>query len=168
MPKVNSLRRTSSGWSLSCNPVFEPKKIQPVRVRSGIQVVTGKMIGGHQQPRAFVWVEEAANDPSRALVICPDLQGNWLWEQGLETSLRQAFPKRTDLLPLARAFNHWCKLLEKHWSADRDQPRFWSSTHESGVKMARQLQALLIDEASVHYWRPAQDPRSHEAREIIL
>lgn len=54
----------------------ETPKTEAVKVRSGTHVVTGRMIGDTKQPRAFVWSEEAANDPRRELVIGPDLQGN--------------------------------------------------------------------------------------------
>jgi hypothetical protein len=34
--------------------------------------------------------------------------------------------------------------------------------------VTNRLQALLVSEAVVRYWRPAQDPRSNTKREIRL
>jgi hypothetical protein len=36
------------------------------------------------------------------------------------------------------------------------------------MALARRLEALLIEEAVVRYWRPAQDPRGNSEREIRL
>ena len=76
------------GWEKTPGSAPEPKA---VKVRSGTHIATGRMIGDTKQPRAFVWIDEAANDPKREIVICPDLHGSWLWEDGKETSLEVAF-----------------------------------------------------------------------------
>lgn len=57
---------------------------------------------------------------------------------------------------------------EAHWSAEKSQRFFWGRFHEEGLGIARRLQALVIDEAVVRYWRPAQDPRHQQDREIRL
>ena len=153
------------GWEKTPDSGPEPKAI---KVRSGTHIVTGKMIGDTTQPRAFVWIDEAANDPKREIVICPDLHGSWLWEDGKETSLEVAFPGNKQVQHLARQFAYWLKFLEEHWDPSKSQRFFWGRFHDEGMALARKLQALLIEEAVVRYWRPAQDPRSNSDREIRL
>lgn len=155
----------AQGWE---QPKHNKPKTRNVQIRSGTHVVTGKMIGETKQPRAFVWIDEAANDPKRDIVICPDLQGSWLWEDGKETSLEVAFPGNKELQHLARKFDYWQKFLRGHWDPSKSQRFFWSRFHEEGVALARRLQALLIEEAVVRYWRPVQDPRGNSEREIRL
>jgi hypothetical protein len=142
--------------------------IKAVRVRSGTHLTTGRMIGDTRQPRAFVWVEEAANEPKRELVICPDMQGSWLWEDGRDTTLSLAFPGNKEVQQLARRFDYWLKFQEAHWSPKKSQHFFWGRFHEEGVALARKLQALVVEEAVVRYWRQVQDPRSSTEREIPL
>ena len=146
----------------------EAPKTETVTVRSGSHIVTGRIIGDTKQPRAFVWSDEAANDPKREVVICPDLHGSWLWEDGRETSLGVAFPGKKEVQHLARKFDYWLKFLREHWDPSKPQRFFWARFHEEGVALARRLQALLIEEAIVRYWRPAQDPRGNSEREIRL
>ena len=153
------------GWEQSPEATPEPKA---VKVRSGTHIVTGQLIGDTKQPRAFVWIDEAANDPQREIVICPDLQGSWLWEDGKETSLEAAFPGNKQIQHLARKFAYWLKFLEEHWDPSKSQRFFWGRFHDEGMALARKLQVLLIEEAVVRYWRPAQDPRSNNEREIRL
>ena len=153
------------GWEKTLESVPEPKA---VKVRSGTHIATGRMIGDTKQPRAFVWIDEAANDPKREVVICPDLHGSWLWEDGKETSLEVAFPGNKQVQQLVRKFAYWLKFLEEHWDPSKSQRFFWSRFHEEGVELARRLQALLLEEAVVRYWRPAQDPRGNSEREIRL
>lgn len=139
-----------------------------IRVRSGSHMVSGRMIGDSNEPRAFVWVEEAANEPKRDIVICPDLSGAWLWEDGKETSLEVAFPGNKEVHRLARKFSYWLKFAEENWDPTKPQNFFWARFHQEGVSLARKLQALAIDEAVVRYWRPAQDPRGNVEREVQL
>ncbi len=168
MQKHTVSRRVGIGQGWETTASDKDSKKDPVRVRSGTHIVAGKLIGEQQQPRAFVWIDEAANDSKRDLVICPDLEGHWLWEDGKETSLEAAFPGNKDVQRLARKFDYWLKFLREHWSAERSQRFFWGRFHEEGVALARRLQALVIEEAVVRYWRPAQDPRSNNDREIQL
>ena len=69
---------------------------------------------------------------------------------------------------LVRKFAYWLKFLEEHWDPSKSQRFFWSRFHEEGVELARRLQALVLEEAVVRYWRPAQDPRGNSEREIRL
>ena len=163
----NVVRRVGlgQGWEATKD---EAPAIKPVQVRSGTQITTARIIGGKNQPRAFVWIDEAANDPKRELVICPDMKGSWLWEDGKETTLEVAFPKNKEVQLMLRRFNYWLDSLEKFWDSSKPQRFFWARFHEEGVVLARRLQALLIDEAVVRYWRPAQDPRGNTEREIRL
>jgi len=48
------------------------------------------------------------------------------------------------------------------------QKFWWGQYHEEGRKLARQLQAELIDDVVVRYLRPEQDPQSRFAPEIAL
>lgn len=168
MQQEKNVRRVGLGQGWEASSEDKAKPDLSVRVRTGSHVVTGKMIGDMQQPRAFVWIDEAANDPKRDLVICPDLQGSWLWEDGKETSLQVAFPGNKDVLNLARRFEYWLAYPAKHWDASKPQRFFWGRFHDEGVALAKKLQALLVEEAVVRYWRPAQDPRSSSEREIQL
>ena len=167
MQQDNTVRRVGlgQGWETSAVESTVP---QAVRIRTGTHVVTGRLIGDTKEPRAFVWIDEAANDPKRELVICPDLEGSWLWEDGKETSLEVAFPGNKEVQRLARKFDYWLKFLTEHWDASQSQRFFWGRFHDEGVALARRLQALLVTEAVVRYWRPAQDPRGNSEREIRL
>ena len=168
MQQDNTPRRLGLGRNWIGEEDKKPAEKTSVRVRSGTHLVTGRLIGKGNEPRAFVWVDEAANDPKRDLVICPDLNGSWLWEDGKETSLDVAFPGNKGVQRLARKFDYWLKYLEAHWSAEKSQRFFWGRFDEEGLGVARRLQALVIDEAVVRYWRPAQDPRHQQDREIRL
>ncbi len=167
MQQVNNVRRVGLGQCWETRAV-EATEIQAVRIRTGTHIVTGRLIGETKEPRAFVWIDEAANDPKRELVICPDLEGSWLWEEGKETSLETAFPGNKEVQRLARKFDYWLKFLREHWDSGKSQRFFWSRFHEEGVELARRLQALLLEEAVVRYWRPAQDPRGNSERAIRL
>ena len=163
----NVVRRVGlgQGWEATKD---EAPAFKPVQVRSGTHITTARIIGGKNQPRAFVWIDEAANDPKRELVICPDMKGSWLWEDGKETTLEVAFPENKEVQLMLRRFDYWLASLEKFWDSSKPQRFFWARFHEEGVVLARRLQALLIDEAVVRYWRPAQDPRGNTEREIRL
>ena len=69
---------------------------------------------------------------------------------------------------LGRKFAYWLKFVEEHWDSSKPQRFFWARFHEEGLALARKLQALLIEEAVVRYWRPAQDPQGNSEREIQL
>lgn len=168
MQQDNTTRRVSIGHGWETTGSSTAQDNIPVRIRSGTQIITGKLIGGEQQPRAFVWVDEAANDPKRDLIICPDMNGSWLWENGEETSLDVAFPDNKEVQRLARKFEYWLKYLEEHWRPERSSRFFWGRFHDEGVALARRLQRLVVDESVVRYWRPPQDPRSNSEREIQL
>jgi hypothetical protein len=96
------------------------------------------------------------------------LKGTWLWEDGKETTLVAAFPDNKDVQRLDRKFSYWLAFLEKNWDASKSQRFFWGRFHEEGVALARRLQSLLIEEAVVQYWRPAQDPQGNIERAIRL
>jgi len=162
------IRRVGLGRAWEDSQSESRSDSQVVRVRTGKLVTTGRLIGEQQQPRAFVWIDEAANDPKRDFVICPDFHGTWLWENGKESSLEIAFPERKEIQRLVRRFDHWLKFFETHWNPKLPQRFFWARFHEEGLALARQLQGLAIDQAVVRYWRPAQDPRSSSEREILL
>ena len=168
MQEENDTRRVSIGQGWEAIGFTKDKKDSTVRIRSGTQIVTGKLIGGQQQPIAFVWIDEAANEPKRDLVICSDMNGSWLWEDGKETSLDVAFPGNKDVQRLARRFDCWLKYLEDHWNPERSSRFFWGRFHDEGVALARRLQALVVEEGVVRYWRPAQDPQGNIEREIRL
>ena len=56
----------------------------------------------------------------------------------------------------------------QHWNPDQSHRFFWPRFHQEGVALARKLQALLVKEAVVRYWRPPQDSRSKTDREIKM
>ena len=164
----NTVRRVGLGQGWEQSAGIEALQQKAVQVRSGTHLTTGRLIGEQQKPRAFVWLDEAANDPQREVVICPDLQGSWLWENGRETTLAVAFPGNSEVQRLGRKFAYWLKFVEEHWDSGKPQRFFWARFHEEGLALARKLQTLLIEEAVVRYWRPAQDPRGNSEREIRL
>jgi len=168
MQQQKTPRRVSLGQGWETATTNKEPEALAVRIRSGTHLATGKMIGETKQPRAFVWIDEAANDPKREVVICPDLKNTWLWENGQAASLDAAFPGNKEVQRLTKKFAYWMQFLEEHWSPDRSQRFFWGRFHDEGVWLARKLQALVVEEAVVRYWRPAQDPRSNIEREIAL
>jgi hypothetical protein len=153
------------GWETTSQ---EHPASQSVKIRSGAHITCGRMIGEASQPRAFVWIDEAANDPKREVVICPATDGRWLWEDGNATTLEAAFPDNKAVQHQARKFDYWLNFLRQHWDPSTPQRFFWGRFHDEGLGLARQLQARLVEEAVVRYWRPAQDPRSSSDREIEL
>ncbi len=140
----------------------------PILVRSGVHVVEGRIIGDKKHPTAFVWIDEAANDPKRELIICPDIEGGWLWENGLATSLEVAFPDNKALLRFSKKFDYWLQFLKEHWDTTKSQRFFWGRFHDEGLGLARKLQTELVKEAVVRYWRPSQDSQGSIQREIPL
>ena len=161
------VRRVGLGQGWETSSKDRPGK-QPVKIRSGTHLVCGRMIGKANQPMAFVWIDEATNDPIREVVICPAPDGRWLWEEEKATSLEAAFPGNQAVPHLATKFDHWLKVFLKHWDPSKPQRFFWGRFHDDGLGLARKLQAQLVDEAVVRYWRPTQDPRSSSEREIRL
>jgi hypothetical protein len=163
----NVVRRAGlgQGWE---QPAQAAPETWAVKIRSGTHIVTGRMIGETKQPRAFVWVDDAANDPKRELVICPDMKGSWLWEDGKETTLHLAFPDNKEVQKMTKRFAYWTLFLEANWKSNKPHQFFWARFHEEGLALARRLQSLLIQEAVVRYWRPAQDPQGNTEREIRL
>ena len=79
-----------------------------------------------------------------------------------------AFPENKEVQRLERKFRYWLTFLQENWNAERSQRFFWARFHQEGLALARRLQAMLIGEATVRYWRPAQDPRGNAEREMDL
>lgn len=167
--KDTSPRQLGQGWE-TATTTKEPEALA-VRIRSGTHLATGKMIGETKQPRAFVWIDEAANDPEREVVICPRPEEvTWLWGEtgGRHPSMP---PSRA-----TRKYSAWPRSLLTGCSFSKStgvriDPSvlvLLGAVPDEGVALARKLQALVVEEAVVRYWRPAQDPRSNIEREIAL
>lgn len=139
-----------------------------VRVRSGQQVGQGSFVGNEKQPVAFVWNDEVAAVPGREMVVQAGRGGWCLWEQGEPVTLKALFPDRKMLHKLDNRFADWQRFFEKYYNPKMPQKFWWGQYHEEGRKLARQLQAELIDDVVVRYLRPDQDPQSRFAPEIAL
>ena len=138
-----------------------------VRVRTGTSVQRGEFIGGEAQPRAFVWQDEPAATPTREIYVRAEYEG-CLWENGSPLDLKAAFPQRKDVAKLAPPLADWHRYYVKQASAGMLHRFWWGRFHEDGLRLARRLQALLIDDAVVRYIRPTDDPQHWDAAEIAL
>lgn len=151
------------GWVKPAGVV--EKKI--VRVRTGGTVQRGEFVGGVDQPRAFVWKDEDAKPPAREIIVRAGHAG-CLWENGQSLELKAAFPTRKDVVKLAPSFADWKGYFEKQAAAGKLHRFWWGRFHEEGLRLARRLQALLIDDAVVRYLRPAEDTACGQAQEMEL
>lgn len=150
---------------------FERQQAQPeriVRVRSGSKVRRGSFHAGEAGHIAFVWQDEEAAVPERELVIQASLDGACLRENGEPVTLKVLFPDRKALHRLDIRFADWQRLFEKRCDPERPRRFWWGLYHQEGVKLARQLQAELIDEVVVRYLRPELDPQHRFSPEIAL
>ncbi len=143
-----------------------PKLI--VRVRSGRQVGRGTYFGSSDTPTAFVWDQDVEVGPEREVVIQAGRGGECLWESGRPVTLKALFPERKALHKLDNRFADWQRFFEKHYHPKMPQKFWWGQYHQEGTRMARQLQAELIDEVVIRYLRPEQDPQSRFVPEIAL
>lgn len=139
-----------------------------VRVRSGKQVSRGSFLGSKDNPVAFVWDEDQVETPARELVVQAGRGGWCLWEKGEPVTLKALFPDRKMLHKLDNRFADWQRFFEKYYNPKMPQKFWWGQYHQEGRKLARQLQAELIDDVVVRYLRPEQDPQSSFAPEIAL
>ena len=139
-----------------------------VRVRSGRQVGSGTYFGSNDRPTAFVWSQDAETPAGRELVVQAGRGGEWLREAGTPVTLKALFPTRKALHKLDNRFADWQRFFEKHYNPKMPQKFWWGQYHQEGLRIARQLQAELIDEVVIRYLRPEQDPQSRFAPEIAL
>lgn len=141
---------------------------QVVRVRTGRQVGRGSYLGDQTQPYAFVWEEENAATPERELVVQAGRDGSYLWEKKTLVTLTGLFPKDRDLATLDNRLADWQRFFAKYYNPKMPQKFWWGKYNEEGRRLARQLQAALIDQAVVRYLRPREDPQSKVSPEIAL
>jgi hypothetical protein len=143
--------------------------VQAVRIRRGNTVNRGEYLGSKEKPFAFIWRDEVeAPVPTREIIVRVGAKGEWLWENESCIDLKTAFPRNKEAVRLARPFEDWQRFFGKYYDESRSQRFFWGRFHEDGLKLARRLQAALIDEAVVRYQRPAEDHQSRVAKEIEL
>jgi len=142
--------------------------VQAVRVRSGVTVTRGEYLGSKDKPFAFIWRDEDAVAPTREVIVRVGPKGVWLWENNTPADLKAAFPRNKEAARLVRPFEDWQRFFEKYYDASRSQRFFWGRYHDEGLKLARQLQAALIDEAIVRYQRPVEDRQSQTLQDIEL
>lgn len=143
--------------------------VPAIRIRTGNNVKRGEFLGSKEKPFAFIWRdEEEAPVPTREIVVRIGEKGEWLWEGLAAIDLKTAFPRNKEAARLVRPFDDWQHFFEKYYDESRSQRFFWGRFHEDGLKLARRLQAALIDEAVVRYQRPAEDFQSRGAKEIEL
>jgi hypothetical protein len=140
----------------------------PVRIRSGTEVKQGRLIGGKDNPSAFIWFEEEAAVPDKELQICVGPNGTYAWDEGGPCDLQVLYPKDREVAKVCKQLEDWQRFFTKYYDPKKFNSFFWGKFHEEGIKLARRLQAVLIDRAVVKYLRPEIDPRSREAREIRL
>ena len=139
-----------------------------VRVRSGKQVGHGSFVGNEIRPTAFVWQEDEVAAPERELVVQAGSGGWCLWEGNRPVTLKALVPEKKALHKLDNRFADWQRFFEKHYNPKMPQKFWWGQYHQEGRKLARQLQAELIDDIVIRYLRPEQDPQSRYAPEIAL
>jgi hypothetical protein len=143
--------------------------VQAVRIRRGNTVNRGEYLGSKEKPFAFIWRnEEEAPVPTREIIVRVGYKGEWLWENESCIDLKIAFPRNKEAARLVRPFEDWQRFFEKYYDESRSQRFFWGRFHEDGLKLARRLQAALIDVAIVRYQCPAEDRQSQTARDIEL
>ncbi len=155
------------GYGQGCARPAGVVESKVVRVRTGFSVSRGEFIGGSDQPRAFVWKDEDAPRPMREIVVRAGRNGS-LWEGGKPLDLKIAFPQRKDVARLVPSFADWQRFFEKQADAGRLNRFWWGRFHEDGVRLARRLQAQLIDDVVVRYERPTEDPAAALSPEIAL
>lgn len=163
--KVSPRLRVGYGQGFAQEQVT-PKLV--VRVRSGRKVGRGTYFGSNQAPMAFVWDPDVEVPVNRELVVQAGRGGECLWEAGRPVTLKELFPARKALHKLDNRFADWQRFFEKYYSPKTPQKFWWGKYHQEGRRLARQLQAELIDEVVVRYLRPEQDPQSRQAPEIAL
>ncbi len=142
---------------------------QPVvRVRTGTQVGRGSFVGQQDHPVAFVWVEEETVIPNREFTVQAGSNGHYLWENTTPVCLSVLFPNEKRLARLDKQLEDWQRHFGKTYNPKTPNRFWWGRFHDEGRRLARQLQAELIDQAVIHYRRPEQDPQSRYAPEIAL
>ena len=162
------VRRAGIGRGWEQTRERAPKTENPSRSAPAATSSPAASSATRNKPRAFVWSDEAANDPKREVVICPDLHGSWLWEDGRETSLGVAFPGKKEVQHLARKFDYWLSSSGGALGSEQTPALLLGPLPRRRRGAGPETQALLIEEAVVRYWRPAQDPRGNSEREIRL
>ena len=139
-----------------------------VRVRNGDHVGKGSYIGSQHHPAAFVWEEDAVSVPARTLTVQVSSSGAWLWEDETPVRFRELYPGDKRLAKLEVRLDDWQRFFGKAYNPKTPGRFWWGRFHEDGRRLARQLQAELIDRAVVVYRRPVQDPQYRFAAEIGL
>lgn len=139
-----------------------------VRIRSGSQVGSGGYLGNQKRPTAFVWMDEEAAVPAIELVVKVGRSDTYLWQNGRAASLRGMFPKDKPVARLEDRLDDWQRYFKKSFNPANPYKFYWGRFHEEGRKLARDLQAVLIDRAVVRYQRPDADPQAQYAPEIEL
>ncbi len=159
--------RTPVGYGHGSYLQAETPKLS-VRIRSGTQVGRGGYVGEEKKPVAFVWLDEEAEVPEMQLVVQVDFDCIYLWNEGRPARLQDLYPKEKSVARLAKKFEDWQRYFSKYYSHQTPTKFYWGRFHEEGLQLARELQALLIDRAIVHYFRPVEDPQWRSARKIEL
>lgn len=146
--------------------VETPKLV--VRIRSGQAVRRGNFIGDEDRPAAFVWADEATEVPERELIIKVAKSGRYLWEDGQPVELADLFPSDKKVARVEKRLTEWQGFFERQFKSKTPNLFYWGKFHEEGVRLARQLQAVLIDKAVIRYCRPEQDRQFSFSPEIAL
>mgnify|MGYP000961881173 CR=1 FL=1 len=139
-----------------------------VRIRSGQEARRGSFVGNEGRPVAFCWLDDAAATPGRELVIRAEKSGRYLWEDGKPVELANLFPKDKQVARIEKRLSEWQGEFERHYKPQTPGLFKWGRYHEEGIRLARQLQAVLIDRAVIRYCRPQEDRQSRFAPEIAL
>ena len=144
-----------------------------VRIRTGEQAGVGQVIKGEDgRLTAFVWTEEAKAAPTRVVVVQAGLDGHWLREGLRAVRLREAFQGDRELVrQLTRLQNQgedWQRFLAKYYNPATPFRFDWGRFNEEGLRLARRLQAALIDDAVVRYYRAEQDRQYRASPEMAV
>jgi hypothetical protein len=139
-----------------------------VRIRSGQDARRGSYVGDAGRPIAFCWSDDAAEVPARELVIRAAKSGCYLWENGKPVELADLFPKDKQIVRMEKRLCEWQGEFERHYKPQTPGQFNWGRYHAEGIRLARQLQAVLIDRAVIRYCRPPEDRQSRFVEEIAL
>ena len=108
--KQDAVRRGLGGL-----PETRSENPSSVRIRTGLQVTRGVIVGNAKCPTAFVWTEEESVVPAMELLIRATRDGKWLWQDGNAADLNQLFPGRKDVHRLIPPFEDWLKYYRRSW-----------------------------------------------------
>ncbi len=139
-----------------------------VRIRSGPDVRRGSFVGDEKRPIAFIWADEEPVVPAVELVVQAARSGSYVLQGKAPVELAKLFPNDRQMARVEKRLSEWQGYFERHYKPKTPNLFYWGRFHEEGIKLARQLQVVLIDRAVIRYFRPEQDPQFPFVPELPL